>query len=160
MSDRDQFLEVLDEFDTCIMTTFTRDGTPHGRPMHVAERDGDTLRFVTAVDAAKVKEVAAGDPVVLTFQSSTRWVAATGSARVHQDRGAVADLWSEPMRAWFPDGPDDPQLCVMDVDLESGEWWDVSGTDLASFAFGVAKSVVTRQPIDTDREGDHGEVRL
>lgn len=160
VTDREKLFDVIDDFDTCIMTTFTADGTPHGRPMYVARREGQTLWFLTRVDSDKVVEVADDDPVVLTFQSSTEWVAATGSARVTQSHQRVAELWSEPMRAWLPDGPDGPGTAAMSVELHSAEYWSLSAGDLVSFAFGVARSIVTRQPLETDREGDHGDVRL
>ena len=160
MTEQERLLAAIDDFDSCIMTTFTADGTPHGRPMHIAERDGATLWFVTGKDSAKVAEMRAGDPVVLTFQSSTTWVAATGEATVSGDRGRARQLWSAPMRAWFPDGPDDPALVAVAVRIRSAEYWAVSGTNLVTFAYGMAKSILTRQPIDADKEGEHGDVRL
>lgn len=160
MSDRDTLFEVIDGFDACILTTFTADGTPHGRPMHVARRDDQTLWFVTGSDTAKAEETARDSTVILTFQSSNKWVAATGRARVDASDGRVADLWSEPMRAWFPDGPEDPTAVAMAVELESAEYWSMSTGDMATFAWGVARSIITRQPITTEHEGEHGDVRL
>ncbi|HUG84927.1 MAG TPA: pyridoxamine 5'-phosphate oxidase family protein [Euzebya sp.] len=160
MTETGKLFDVIDDFDTCIMTTFTADGTPHGRPMHVARREGHTLWFLTNVDSPKVLEVADDDPVVLTFQSQTDWVAATGSARITQSADRVAELWSAPMRAWLPDGPSKPGVAAMSVELHSAEYWSMSAGDLVSFAFGVARSIVSRQPIDRDPEGEHGDVRL
>ena len=119
--DRTALYEVLDDFDTAMLTTFTADGTPHGRPMHVAQRDGDTLWFVTGVASGKVREIASGDPAVLTFQSSDTWVAATGEVEISHDRSKVDELWSPVMKAWFPEGPEDPryalsgQRCAMGI---------------------------------------------
>ena len=159
-TDRTALYEVLDDFDTAMLTTFTADGTPHGRPMHVAQRDGDTLWFVTGIDSGKVREIASGDPAVLTFQSSDTWVAATGEVEISHDRGKVDELWSPVMKAWFPEGPEDPGVVAVRVDLVSAEYWATTGTDKVSFAFGVAKSILTGTPIDSDDEGEHGEVRL
>lgn len=160
MSDRDALFDVIDGFDTCILTSFTADGTPHGRPMHVAGREDQTLWFITGSDTAKAGEAAQDDMVILTFQSSNKWVAATGHARLDRSDGRVADLWSEPMRAWFPDGPDDPTAVAMAVELASAEYWSMSTGDMATFAWGVARSIIAREPIKTEQEGEHGDVRL
>ncbi|CAN5864575.1 hypothetical protein BH24ACT15_BH24ACT15_02140 [soil metagenome] len=160
MSNEERFYEILDDFDTCILTTFKADGMPNGRPMNMAGREGDVLWFVADMDSRKVEEVISGDPAIVTCQSSTEWIAATGEVTLNRDRAKIDDLWSEPMRAWFPDGPDAPGIVALRVDLFSGEYWSVSGGDLVSFAFGVAKSMITRERIDPDKEGDHGEVRL
>lgn len=158
--DRRRLHDVIDEFDTCIMTTFTPDGQPHGRPMHIARRDGRTLWFVTGTGSAKAHEIAVDDAVVLTMQAGTSWVAATGTARTDASAGRVADLWTETMRAWFPEGPEDSSAMALAVQLESAEFWTMSGTDVVSFAVGVAKSILTRTAIDSDDEGEHGDVRL
>lgn len=160
MSDKDKFYEVLDSFDNGMLTTFTADGTPHGRPMHVAERDGDTLWFLTGVDSAKVREAATAHPAVLTFQAPNKWLAATGEAVTSHDRAKVQQLWSEPMKAWFPGGPEDPGVAALKVELSSGEFWAMDAGDLASYAFGVVRSMVTGKPVDPDAAGEHADVRM
>lgn len=154
------FYEVLDHFDSCMLLTFTADGTPHARPMAMAERTGSKVWFVSDRDSAKVDQVVAEGTAVLTVQDSRRWAAATGTATIVDDRARLEQLWSTPMKAWFPDGPQDSDLVAISVDLSDGEYWDVSGGKLARFAVGVAKSVITDEEIDADKEGDHGRERL
>jgi len=157
---QDDFYEVLDAFDTCMLLTFTARGTPHARPMAVARRDGSAVWFVSGRDSGKVDEVDADATAVVTVQGSRRWAAATGTATVVDDRARVDELWSKPMQAWFPDGPDDSDVVAIRVDLADGEYWDISGGKLARFAVGLARSLVTGDEIDGDEEGDHGRHRL
>lgn len=154
------FYDVLDEFNTCMMLTFTADGTPHARPMAIARRDGSTLWFVSGRDSAKIDELTGDHTTVITAQDSRRWLAATGTATTSHNQTKIEQLWSAPMKAWFPDGPQDSDLVAISVDLSDGEYWDVSGGKLVRFGYGVAKSMVTGTGIDTDEEGDHARVDL
>lgn len=159
MSESD-FYDALDEFDTCMLLTFTADGAPHARPMAIADRVGSTLWFVADRDSAKADEVEADRTAVVTVQGTRRWAAATGRATVVDDQARLEQLWSTPLQAWFPDGPQDSDLVALTVDLHDGEYWDVSGGKLVRFAFGIARSVATGRQIDSDEEGDHGRDRL
>lgn len=152
---RDDFYEVLDAFDTCMLLTFTADGTPHARPMAMAGRDGSAVWFISDRDSGMVDEVTADATAVVTVQGSRRWAAATGRATVVDDRARIDELWSTPLQAWFPDGPEDSDVVAIEVELVDGEYWDVSGGRLAHYSGGTAGSVVTG-----DEEGDHGRHRL
>jgi len=157
---KSDFYEVLDAFNDCMLLTFTENGTPHARPMALAQRDGSAVWFVADRASAKVDEITTDRTAVVTVQGDRRWAAATGTAAVVDDPGKLHELWSTPMRVWFPDGPEDSDLVAIRVDLEDGEYWDVSGGKLARFGFGAAKSMVTGQQIDNDKEGDTGRVPL
>jgi general stress protein 26 len=159
MSESD-FHDVLDTFDTCMLLTFTDDGTPHARPMAIAGREDSAVYFVTGRDTPKVEESMANDTAVLTAQDSRRWATATGTTAIVDDPERLEHLWSKAMEAWFPDGPQTPGLVLLRVDLRDAEWWDVSGGRLASFAWGVARSLATGERIDEDREGERGRTRL
>jgi general stress protein 26 len=154
------FYDVLDEFDSCMLLTFTPDGRPVARPMAIARRDGSALWFVAERGSRKVDEVRSEHTVAITVQDSRRWAAATGTASVTADRSTIEQLWSAPMKAWFPAGPTDLDLVALRVDLEDGEYWDVSGGKLVRFAVGLARSVATGARIDADEEGDHDRVDL
>lgn len=155
-----EFYEVIDHFDNCMLLTFAADGTPHARPMAIAGRDDSVVWFVSNRDSATIDELVADTTAVITAQGSQRWAAATGTATVVYDRDRIEQLWSTPMQAWFPDGPSDPDLVAVKVDLHDGEYWDVSGGKLVRFAAGLVSSVVTDTEIDDDKAGDQGRERL
>ena len=157
---QDTFYDVLDSIDTCMLMTFTGNETPHARPMAIAQREGSTLWFVTGRDTPKIDELATGSTAAITAQDSQRWLAATGTATTSDDQTRIEQLWSGPMKAWFPEGTSDSDLIALRVDLEDGEYWDVSGGKMLRFGLGVAKSVVTGTEIDEDKQGDHGRVTL
>lgn len=157
---QDTFYDVLDSIDTCMLLTFTANETPHARPMAIAQREGSTVWFVTGRDSSKMDEVASERTAVITAQDSQRWLAATGKASTSDDQTKIQQLWSEPMKPWFPEGTQDSDLIALRIDLEDGEYWDVSGGKMLRFGLGVAKSMVTGTRIDEQEEGDHARVDL
>ena len=36
-------------------------------------------------------------------------------------------IWKEPYKVWFPKGPDDPEIVLVEVDLMEAEYWDNRG---------------------------------
>jgi len=58
----------------------------------------------------------------------------------------VESSCKEPFAAgWFPGGPEDPNLGLLRVDVENGEYWDPVASKLVQF-FAMAKAAVTRRP--------------
>lgn len=157
---QDSFYDVLDSIDICMLMTFTANETPHARPMAIAGREGSTVWFVTGRDTPKMDEVTSERTAVITAQDSQRWLAATGKASTSDDRARIEQLWSAPMRAWFPEGTQDSDVVALRIDLEDGEYWDVSGGKMLRVGLGVAKSVATGTEIDDENQGDHGRVDL
>src|SRR6185503_3756656 len=92
------------------------DGALRARPMNVArvDDDGDVL-FVTAIDSPKTEELSKDDRAAVVLQSSSQFVSLSGRAEFLLDPSLVRELWTESWRPWFPDGVDDPEICVMRV---------------------------------------------
>ena len=152
--------EILDDAGTVMMITRTPAGELHGRPMAVARvSDGDTLYFATGIGSPKVDELMADPRVTLVFQSKTRYATVDGTARVTRDRALVDELWQESWKVWFPDGKDDPDIAIVVIQPDRGEYWDQSGARGLSFLYRTARAYVTRSEVEPRRE-DHGKVRL
>jgi len=59
-----------------------------------------------------------------------------------RDRARIEEKWSEPLKAWFPDGKDDPQIALIRVHPERGEYWDSPSSTLIHL-YGYAKAAFT-----------------
>ena len=59
----------------------------------------------------------------------------------------------------FSGGRSDPDIAIIIVDPERGEYWDQSGTRGLSYMFRAAKAYVTGKDVER-RPDDHGKVRL
>jgi general stress protein 26 len=54
------------------------------------------------------------------------------------------------LKAWFPEGLEDPTLCLLKVSVEEAEYWEASSSTLVQL-FGFVKAMATGQ------EADYGE---
>ena len=154
--------ELLDEFGVAMLVTRTTEGDLRGRPMALAEAQPDgTLWFATDRHSGKVDEIKADDHVVVTMQSKTKFVSLSGKAAVVDDRARLARLWKAEWKVWFPGGKDDPNLILLRVTGDAGEYWDNSGTSGIKYLIEAGRAYLTgtRPAVDNDPKV-HGKVAL
>ena len=53
------------------------------------------------------------------------YVSVSGAARTFRDPAKARELWNSGARRWFPEGPDDPRLMILKVEIVQAEYWDV-----------------------------------
>ncbi len=151
--------EMIKGIRTAMLVTNSEHGVPRSRPMSTQDVDFDgALWFFTGVDTRKVREIARNPTVAVTYASSGKetYVSLTGQAALVDDRALIREYWSPFLKAWF-DGPDDPSLRLLRVDVAEAEYWDTPGGKIASL-YQIAKAVITG---DTrDMEEDHGSVSV
>ena len=115
--------------------------TPDGRarPMTVLRREDARLWFVTDRTADWVARLIDGERVTVTISDlgDSLFVSLTGTAATTTDRGVLETLWSPPLRAWFQ-GPDDPNVVALSVDVAEGEYWDGPDTTVGRIVRGLA----------------------
>lgn len=128
----------------------------NARPMEIAQHDDDdTLWFMSGLGSRKISEVEQCDRVLVTGQDDSRWIYLTGRATAVTDRGKIRELWKKSHEIWFPNGPDDPDVCLLRFDPQSAEYWDTSGARGIRYLFEAAKALVTGQP-PNEVKGNHG----
>lgn len=140
--------ELVRDQRIAMLTTTAPDGTLVSRPMALqeAELDGD-LWFFAERTSRTVAHVSADPQVNVTVGSGSTWVSLTGSARVVEDDARKRELWNAVVEAWFPDGPDDPDVILLHVDADSAEYWDTPGGRVASL-ISFVKAKATGEPYD------------
>jgi general stress protein 26 len=159
---RERIKQLLAEFTTAMLVTRAPDGGLRARPLSIAgTREDGGLYFSTAVDSSKVHEIEDDPHVNVALQSGRRCVSLTGTASVVRDRSLIDRLWSESWRIWFPQGKDDPSLCLLVVQPSEAAYWDMSGTRGLKYLLEMAKGYLTRQrPSSDSDEGHTGHVKL
>jgi general stress protein 26 len=129
----------------CMMTTVEPDGSLHSRPMYNQDADeaGD-LWFFTRLSSPKVTEISKDGQVNLAFSNPDKqdYVSVSGRAEIVRERAKIDEKWSAPLKAWFPDGKDDPQIALIRVHPEKGEYWDSPSSTLVHI-YGYAKAALT-----------------
>lgn len=151
--------EMIEDVKIAMMTTIDTDGTLHSRPMYSMDADehGD-LWFFTQIQSPKMTEISKDGQVNLGYANPNKqsYVSVSGRAEIVRDRGKIQEKWSEPLRTWFPNGMDDPEIALIRVHPEKGEYWD-SPSSTVVHLFGYVKAAVTGQRADP---GDQAKVNL
>lgn len=156
-----RLIGAIEKMDTVMLTTRGDDQSLHARPMAVADtkQDGE-LWFVTAKSSEKTHEVRHDPRAVVTGQSGHLFVTVNGSLDVIDDRAKIAQLWKETWKAWFPNGKDDPNITLLRLRPEVGEYWDNSGAQGLKYAFEMVKAVVNGKVTDANDPKIHAKVPL
>jgi len=149
--------ELLKKFRIAMLTTLTADGVPVSRPMAVqeAEFDGD-LWFFAQRDSDQVRQLQANPAIGVALVASDSWVSGSGTAELVEDRAKARELWNSAVEAWFPNGPDDPDVLLLKVHAEQAEYWDSPGSKVTT-VLSYAKSRLTGNRPDV---GEHGRMDL
>ena len=143
--DRQKVWELIKEINIALLVTTDKAGSLHGRPMAAMNKDfNGELWFASRDGTPKLDEIAEHTQVLLAYSEpkSQNYVSVSGSARIVHDTAKVKELWSEPVRVWFPNGPEDPNIALICVKVESAEYWD-SPSSTWLYAYGYAKARLT-----------------
>ena len=137
-------------------------GHLHARPMTTQNTkvDEDTsLWFFMSRKSEPVADLMQ-DPVVNVVYADPgddRYVSVSGEAAVVDDGAKKEQLWSKMNEAWFPQGPGDPDLALIQVRITHANYWDVKDSKIVQL-FKMAKASVTGKP--PNDMGEHAEVRM
>lgn len=149
---------LLEGIDFCMLTTING-GQLRSRPMSTQEMDeSGNLWFFTSDRTHKIDEIEADNRVNAAYSKidDNLYVSVSGRALIVKDRLKMEELWNPILKAWFPEGLDDPTLCLLKVSIEEAEYWDSPNSKIVQL-YGFVKAVVTGEPA---KGGEHGKVNL
>jgi general stress protein 26 len=144
-ADMDKMAALIDSAGTAMLTTVADDGKMKSRPMMPLEMDGNgSLWFFTHRDAEDKQ--AGHDKLNLTFSDDKggTFIALSGASMLLRDQARIDELWNPIMRTWF-EGKDDPNLALLRVDIDGGEYWNSDSPRLVRFAAHVVSAVAGRE---------------
>lgn len=129
--------ELIGDMRFALVTTRGADGRLHSRPLTPQNEPwsrSSTLQFFVPAGSSVAAEVALDERVGVGYADlhAGRYVALGGVARVRRDPPRQAALWNAMARAWFPGGADDPELCLLEVRIETVECWDMRTNRMVS----------------------------
>jgi general stress protein 26 len=156
----ERLFDLLKAFETAFLVTARSAGAFHARPMAVAElQHGGDMYFSTTIESPKIVEIQTNPSVLVTFQNNSQFAVITGKAEVVRDREEINRLWKEAWRVWFPEGMDDPSLCLLKIAADEAEYWDNSGAQGLKYVFEGVKALVKGKQPEFD-EKQHAKVDL
>lgn len=134
--------EIINDLDICMMTTVEADGRLHSRPMGTIDnREDGPIWFFTDSDGSVARNLGANPQISLGYSNASgRHATVSGTGQMILDRDLIEAKWTEDMKAWFPQGVDDPKIALVKVEPDRGEYWDAgSSTVISAIAYLKAK---------------------
>ena len=118
------FWEIVDSLPYPLLVTLGEDGFPRSRPMHLVDRDANTLWFAASRASRKIAQIEANPHVTVLFVDSARFNYASihGQAYVVVDPERERTLWRDDWHEDWPEGPADPDYVLHRIDGFRGHY--------------------------------------
>lgn len=153
--------DLIEPTRFCMLAHRHADGTLHSHPLTTQnkslEADGCLYFFVSRASEVGQRLQQDGN-VNLAYANPDKdtWVSVTGTARIREDLEKKKELFNTIAKAWFPNGPEDPDLELVEVKIDEAEYWNVRENKLLQL-LKMGKSAVTGNP---PKMGEHREVQF
>ncbi len=144
-TDRRKVWELIKTIDIALLVTRGLDGKLHSRPLAAAQKEFDgRLWFMTQKASPKLGELLHDPAVLLAYVDPHKqtYVSVSGTAAVIIDRERINEIWTASQRLWFPLGPDEQDIRLICVTVESAEYWDRPALPFV-YAFHYVKTLLT-----------------
>jgi|UPI000038ECDB general stress protein 26 len=158
--DVSKLVDLVKDVRSCMLITIEKyTDILAGRPMGISkiEEDG-TMWFFTKTTSQKVDEIEQNSQISLAIMSESKniYLMINGTADLSYDYGKMKELWNPAMKAWFPEGLEDPDMMLIKVTPSEARYWDSSASKMI-VALNMVKAIVTGKEYN---EGTHGKIRL
>lgn len=161
-NDLAKLIDKIKDVRIAMLTTSDEDHHLRSRPMGTIKPDtSGSLYFLTDKDSAKVYEVKQDRQVNLAYSNTddSIYASVSGPAKAYRDQNKINELWSEPMRAWFPKGKEDESIYILEVTIEKGEYWESPG-NIITQAYAYVRALATGERTKTDDVNSHAKVEV
>ncbi|MBC8109886.1 MAG: pyridoxamine 5'-phosphate oxidase family protein [Verrucomicrobia bacterium] len=151
-------LQSLAKEKTCFFSTYTDPFDVDSRPMFTqsVEEDG-SIWFFSQAESHTNKQILENNKVNLSYANANgSYLFVKGEASVSKDRQIIDKLWSPFAKTWFPEGKDDPQLTLIQVNPVEANYWDTEHGKIVSL-IKIAWSTLTG---DTKDDGVQGKLEV
>jgi len=154
--------KMIKDIRFAMFTTRHGNGHLHSRPMTTQNKDlgaDESLWFFMSRKSDPVDDLKSEPTVNVAYADpgADTYVSVSGKASVVDDAAKKKQLWNKQTEAWFPNGPTDPDVALVQVQIVHANYWDVKESKLVQL-YEMAKAVVTGKP--PTEMGEHGEVRM
>lgn len=115
--------------NVCMVITTSEDGGRNNRPIAATKIDDQgNCWFFASKSSGKLKDLAHNNKLQLVFANPDQdhYLEVHGIACVVCDEQEIAEKWSPLVTEWFPGGLQDPEVCLVRVDVTSVFYWDAA----------------------------------
>ena len=137
-------------------------GLLHSHPLTTLNKDIDEqaqLYFFIPRGSELHQRLSADSQVNVSYANPGEdcYVSISGTAAFIEDAARKEELWTPMAKAWFPDGPGDPNLVLLAVHIQHAEYWDVHESKLTQLYKMATAAMTGERPKGL---GEHREVSL
>jgi len=154
-----KLIDKIKDIDVAMMTTADEDGSLRSRPMRNMQiKEDGVIWFFTGYESAKSHELQNDSHVNLSYAKpgDQLYVSVSGRATLSKDKAKIDELWNPAMKAWFPEGKDDPNIGLIKVTIDKAEYWDSPSSAMVHL-YGVVKAAITGERADP---GENKKINL
>ena len=154
--------DLIKDTRFCMLSHRHGDGSLHAHPLttqnKTLEADGCLYFFVSRSTEVGQRLQQDGN-VNLAYANPDKdtWVSVTGTARVLEDMARKKELFNPAAKAWFPNGPEDPDMELVEVKIDEAEYWNVKENKLLQMLKMGKAAVTGTRP---QQMGEHREVHF
>ena len=152
--------DLIKDTRFCMLSHRHGDGSLHSHPLTTQNKaldEGASLYFFVSRKTELGQRLRQDGNVNLSYANpkDDTWVSITGTASVREDAQKKKELFGTIDKAWF-DGPDDPDLELVEVRIDEAEYWNVKENKLLQLLkMGTAAATGTRPKM-----GEHAEIKF
>jgi general stress protein 26 len=159
---RELLWQLIKDTKFAMFTTRHRNGHLHSRPMTTQNArvdEDDSLWFFMSKASEPVADIATDATVNVAYANPSKdhYVSVSGTAEVVDDAARKQRLWTAMAEAWFPNGPTDADLALVQVRISHADYWDVKENKVVQLFEMVKAAITGKPPVDL---GERGEVRM
>ena len=151
-----KFKKLVEEIRVCMFITNNDIEHEHTRPMSAVDVEDDgTVWFYTDIRSIKVEEVVTDRKVHLTFAHPGKesYMDVRGTSNIVTDKALIKEKWSPVVKAYFPDGVDDPNLGLLKVQPYDVYYWEAESGKMVQFLKMAVSAVTGNTKIAQGAEG-------
>jgi len=127
---------LIKDIRSCMFVTKGLNGEIKARPMSTQEVEfKDSIWFMTDKRSTKCKEIEKDNTVGLEYAdgNGVTFVSVSGKASFVEDKQKIQEYWNPFLKAWF-EGPEDPNIVLIEVSVTRAEYWDNKGGKIGGLA--------------------------
>ena len=155
----DKLRDLVNDVTVCMFTTVDDNGVITTRPFTTIDIDEDgNLWFFTNEFGEKILEGCYDNSAYLIYShpGKNTYLYVRGTSNIIVDRSKIEKLWKPILKAWFPQGIDDPKLCLIKVITEEAKYWNSTSNNMVVF-YNMVKAIAKKEKYE---EGEVGTLNL
>jgi general stress protein 26 len=157
----DRLWDMIKDIRFGMLTHRHPEGGLHAHPLTTQNKElgpKAVLYFFVSKKTEVGQRLRADGNVGVTYANPDKdvWVSISGTARISEDKDAIQRLFNPMAKAWFPGGPTDPDLELVEVHIDHAEYWDVKESKPTQLFKMAAAAVSGKRP----QMGEHKEVSI